>query len=94
MMAYREFQDEAGRVWEAWDVQPTLSQLDLTRQALALPFILKEGWLAFRHGTERRRVAPIPLNWAELAEQEMRALLARAEVMHLRRWADRERGGA
>jgi len=52
---------------------------------IALPPRLAGGWLAFECGDERRRLAPIPEQWHELSEEQLRALLQRAEQLPPRR---------
>jgi hypothetical protein len=46
---------------------------------IRVPSALQEGWLAFQAGAERRRLAPIPVNWSSLDEQSLITLLARAD---------------
>jgi hypothetical protein len=36
---------------------------------------LRDGWLCFQFGTERRRFAPIPPHWVELPENVLRVML-------------------
>ncbi len=52
---------------------------------ISLPPRLAHGWVAFEHGDERRRVAPIPPSWYELPESELRALWRGAEELPPRR---------
>ena len=44
-----------------------------------VPDELQRGWLAFQSGLERRRLAPIPDDWAEMTVDELAELLDRAE---------------
>lgn len=47
---------------------------------------LRHGWLAFRNGDERRRLAPIPDGWEEASEEELERHCRAAErVVELRR---------
>lgn len=39
---------------------------------------MAHGWLAFWSGIERRRLAPIPLDWQDLAEDQLAQLCDRA----------------
>jgi len=39
---------------------------------------LRQGWLAFQSGDERRRLAPIPSGWETLDDTELSALASRA----------------
>jgi hypothetical protein len=41
-----------------------------------LPRQILGGWLAFQSSHERRRVMPVPDEWEDLAERELRSLLA------------------
>ena len=59
-MPSRTFTDSAGRSWIAWDVHPGQAS---GRAASALPDPYRFGWLAFKCGTLKRRLAPIPANW-------------------------------
>lgn len=36
---------------------------------------LQQGWLCFQSATEKRRFTPIPANWYELPDDELRAML-------------------
>lgn len=44
----------------------------------ALRGSLREGWLTFQHGDDRRRISPIPTGWSTTSEAELIAMLARA----------------
>lgn len=41
---------------------------------LVVPNELRQGWLVFASPTERRRLAPIPPNWAALSDPELQRL--------------------
>ena len=41
-----------------------------------LPRQILGGWLAFQSSHERRRVMPVPDDWDDLADRELRSLLA------------------
>ena len=45
---------------------------------VVVPTQLQQGWLAFQCGEERRRLAPIPNEWAVLDEAALLALLEKA----------------
>lgn len=64
-MAYREFTDDRGVVWTAWDTYPESSE----RVGLGA---FQTGWLTFQSGEERRRLFPIPADWAEAPEPALR----------------------
>ena len=93
-MAMRTVVDADGVTWELWEVQPALvekrqdnagapedsgdrRQTRSVRMRVSPP--MREGWLAIRSSAERRRIAPIPPGWAELSDEELLALVARAE---------------
>jgi hypothetical protein len=46
---------------------------------ILVPSALQQGWLAFQAGDDRRRLAPIPLNWTTLDEEALVVLLGRAD---------------
>ena len=46
---------------------------------ILVPTALQQGWLAFQSGVDRRRLAPIPVNWIDLGEEELINLLGRAD---------------
>jgi hypothetical protein len=93
-MSYREFNDPDGRLWEVWEVRPAAierRQADdrrhqprdfADRRAAELQFGLlgglREGWLTFQCGIERRRLTPIPEGWTSLPDDTLRALSTRA----------------
>lgn len=92
-MALRKFNDATGREWEVWETFPSAAPertaLDryLTNQASAggaRPVAVRpqfaNGWLTFVHRTERRRLAPIPDNWASADEARLRTYLSNSAV--------------
>lgn len=70
-MAYREFTDEEGRRWSAWETVPTATA--------GLPEAMSAGWLCFQTDTEKRRLAPIPPDWETAPEEELPRFLHAAE---------------
>jgi hypothetical protein len=66
-MALREFEDQAGTRWIVWDTIPA-NTIGLTDE-------YRRGWLTFDNGTDRCRVAPIPPDWTELANERLTLLL-------------------
>jgi hypothetical protein len=70
-MAYREFTDEGGTAWRAWDTYPG--------SAANVRPGFEAGWLGFESDGEHRRLAPVPGGWEELPDEELRALLASAQ---------------
>ena len=95
-MALREFVDSAGEVWRVWDTVP------LTTSGLTGDY--RGGWLTFDNGLDRRRLAPVPLDWVLMSDERLRLLLRvalrreRAETRDAerrsgeRRQADRRQG--
>lgn len=92
-MAHRTFPDAAGRAWDVWNVVPAAVErrADASRSAHAggerrrrseprvrLAAEFRDGWLAFQSGRERRRLAPVPGDWAQLSDAELLALLERS----------------
>lgn len=78
-MALREFKDESGRDWRAWDI--TAEKLHpSTRAENHLQGVL-EGWLVFEavDGSAKARLYPIPVSWQSASQDELRRLLKRAE---------------
>jgi len=63
----REFQDQNGTRWTVWDTIPA-NTLGLTDE-------YRRGWLTFDSGTERCRLAPIPVDWADLPDERLALLL-------------------
>ncbi|MEP6732345.1 MAG: hypothetical protein ABJE10_16990 [bacterium] len=45
-----------------------------------LPRQILAGWLAFQNLAERRRLAPVPDDWEDLSDRELRALLAQSTL--------------
>ena len=100
-MSHRVVVDAAGVTWELWEVQPALVEkredaagapagtgerrrTRSVRMRVSPP--MRDGWLAIRSETERRRIAPIPTGWATRTDAELVALVATAEeVGHTRR---------
>lgn len=93
-MALREFNDERGREWTVWDVHPSLAERrkhnagpppgtrDRRRYVEARLHMrpsMSQGWLTFesRDG-ERRRLAPIPEDWATASQHQLAAWCAMA----------------
>ena len=71
-MAIRDFTDSFGNSWQVWETHPTTS---VVRDDFAT------GWLTFERGHERKRLAPIPPDWATLDEEGLRRLLRGAVAL-------------
>jgi hypothetical protein len=83
----RDLVDERGVQWQVWAVTP--NQMHARSSAGEQLGEYGDGWLAFEAagGGERRRLPHYPASWLALPDEELRALLARAEpVKQRRRW--------
>ena len=81
-MAVREFRDEHGNGWRAWDIRPD-SIHPQTRAEDYLAECYDVGWIVFETlgGDEKRRLCPYPVRWAEADESDLRQMLARADAV-------------
>jgi hypothetical protein len=43
----------------------------------------EKGWLTFQAGEDKRRLSPIPTDWATATDAELAGYLARAKPVHL-----------
>lgn len=79
-MAVREFTDEHGVGWRAWDIRPEAIHPQ-TRAEDYLADCFTVGWIVFEAagGNEKRRLCPWPTNWARASAAQLREMLARAE---------------
>ena len=79
-MAVREFTDEEGQKWRAWDITPE-SIHPQTKIEDYLADCYQEGWVVFEtlDGGDKRRLCPPPRGWDALPVGELYRLLARAE---------------
>jgi hypothetical protein len=66
-MAMREFEDQDGTRWTVWDTVPA--------NTIGFTGDYRRGWLTFDNGTDRCRLAPIPLDWADLPPERLTLLL-------------------
>jgi len=62
-MAQREFTDSRGTHWLVWSTMP------MTGSVLAGE--MRQGWLTFEWGGERRRLFPIPRDWENAANNRL-----------------------
>jgi hypothetical protein len=74
-MAVREFSDTNGVLWRVWQTRPS-RDVYLGK--------LREGWLTFESGTERRRLAPVPPSWEELPIARLELMCRVAEPAEMR----------
>lgn len=93
-MAVREFRDERGRLWRAWEIRPEAIHPP-TRSEDWLADCYVTGWIVFETlaGDEKRRLCPWPINWAQADEPRLRQLLEAAEVVPPQRVAEQRRSG-
>lgn len=79
---YRTFRDAAGAEWEAWEVPaPMLGEVCDPR---LLDAAFRDGWLVFRCGDEKRRIACYPAEWATLDDDALAGLCAAAQPVRQR----------
>jgi hypothetical protein len=83
-MAVRTFDSPDGIAWTAWEVIP--GQVSEFRSTFGshLPRQMADGWLCFDCGSEKRRLYPLPPNWAERTEAELWFLCRAAEPVRAR----------
>lgn len=74
--AHRVFRDSQGVTWSVWAVRP--SGQGGVRAELRGTFA--QGWLAFVCEDEKRRLSPVPDEWATLDDSALEALCVQAEV--------------
>ena len=72
----RTVDDDAGTKWTIYSVSP--EELSFGRREL-LPTSFRDGWLVFECAGERRRLAPVPADWARFSDLALRQMLASAE---------------
>jgi hypothetical protein len=79
-MAFREFRDDSGRKWRAWDIKPEEIH-PVTRAEDYLADCYVTGWIVFETvtGDEKRRLCPWPMRWTSESEAGLRRLLEQAE---------------
>jgi hypothetical protein len=73
---HREIEDDKGVRWMVFAVYPSTTTSE--RAPLREPYT--RGWLAFDSGMETRRLAPVPENWVNLPDADLRAMCGRAEI--------------
>lgn len=79
-MAFREFTDSTGVVWQVWDV--TVDQLHPVTRGEDFMADMQDGWLAFESPMEKRRMgAPYPADWKEMPLPALEELCRSAPVV-------------
>lgn len=86
-MAKREFRDNRGITWMVWEVHPTMAERRKTSVPIPPDYKERRlnhqvrvpmdqqfagGWLVFRTAGERRRLVPIPNEWSDGSEDQLR----------------------
>jgi hypothetical protein len=74
----REFIDDTGRTWRAWQVIPGLSRMSARGRGFLGNF--QDGWICFEglNTTARRRLPFRQPNWTNITDEELQRLLAQA----------------
>lgn len=89
-MPHRQFIDSHGRRWSVWDIIPSAVTFDLasttasrteSRAAARLPEQFSDGWLCFEREGEKRRLAPLPSQWATLPSSRLEELCRQAATV-------------
>lgn len=83
-MAVRTFESPDGIAWTAWEVIPGQVSEFRSTYGSHLPRQMAEGWLCFDCGSEKRRLYPLPPNWADRTEAELWFLCRAAEPVRAR----------
>ena len=71
----RQFRDTSGVEWQVFFTERRAAS---ERRDQYLPEAYRGGWLVFECAVEKRRLAPVPADWAELSDQALEALCATA----------------
>lgn len=79
-MPARTFTDSAGLTWEVFEVHRA------SQKAGAVSPGLEKGWLAFASGTNKRRLAPFPSDWASCPDAELAMLCEAARQAPMPRY--------
>ncbi|MFN2567818.1 MAG: hypothetical protein ABR499_22730 [Gemmatimonadaceae bacterium] len=72
-MAIREFTDSQGVAWRVWRTTP--------RAGSVYDETLRGGWLTFECSSGRRRLAPIPVGWADAPTDRLELMCRAADVV-------------
>lgn len=94
-MPLREFTDDHGTRWRAWAIKPEeIHPATKAEDYLADCYIT--GWMVFETVSEdeKRRLCPWPMNWMEVSDDDLRRLLAKAEVVPSGRPLGKRHSGA
>src|SRR5688572_14009708 len=83
-MAVRSFESPDGITWTAWEVIPGQVSEFRSTYGSHLPTQMAGGWLCFDCGSEKRRLVPLPSDWADRTEAELWFLCRAAEPVRAR----------
>src|SRR5688572_7460230 len=83
-VAVRDFTDKAGRRWRAWDISPDAIHPQ-TKAEDYLADCFQLGWIVFEtfDGSDKRRLCPYPKGWDSFTDDQLVALLGKAERVPL-----------
>jgi hypothetical protein len=73
---HRRFLDAVGVIWDVRAIHPSA-----TPGRIRLPEPFESGWLAFESSLEKRRLSPIPDDWASRSDDGLRLLCQAAHVV-------------
>jgi hypothetical protein len=91
-MTVREFRDNEGKEWRAWEITPEAIH-PVTRAEDYLSDCFTVGWLVFetRSGDDKRRLCPYPKAWVQATDAQLVALLGDADRVPPRKlYAERQ----
>jgi hypothetical protein len=79
----REYIDKSGVTWRVWDVYPSRrSRAGVTTASPEVGgypnHVFTDGWLCFECTAEKRRLAPIPVEWETCDGRRLEQLCKRA----------------
>ena len=95
-MAHRVFQDDSGRIWQAWSVAPAVPDRRAADDTAASPDVERRrrrmvrvelgpqwanGWLTFETPGEKRRLAPYPPGWSDFSDEVLAGLCQMAAAV-------------
>jgi hypothetical protein len=83
-MAVRTFESPDGITWTAWEVIPAQVSEFRSTHGSHLPAQMAEGWLCFDCGSEKRRLAPLPSDWAGRTAADLWFLCRAADPVRAR----------
>lgn len=70
-MSVRSFESPDGTTWSVWEVIPGQVSDFRSSHGSHLPRDMADGWLCFDCGSEKRRLAPLPVNWHDRSDEDL-----------------------